>query len=272
MIALIKITIYLVCAAYALAAGLYFAGASAGKQKVLKAAFILTTMGCFLNLLLLILRGIMTGRLPLNNGSEFLLSFIWISVVLYLILDIRQQLKGAGGLVMLTAALLILAVLILMKGQFTEISPLMPALKSPWLSVHVLTAAIAYASFTLAASLAVMQFFQPVPSIRDDSIYRIVATGFALLSLSIVFGAIWAEQAWGSYWTWDPKETWALITWIIYALYLHLYQKRAWQGKYARLMVIMGYLLVLFTFFGVNFLLPGLHSYAKVLLNTVLAA
>jgi len=98
---------------------------------------------------------------------------------------------------------------------------------------------------------------------RDDIIYRIIMAAFSLLSLSIVFGAIWAEQAWGSYWTWYPKETWALITWIIYALYLHLHKKRDWQGKNLCLVVVMGYLLVLFTFFGVSYFLPGLHSYAR---------
>ncbi len=262
MTAVIKITIYLLCLAYALAAVLYWLGARAGQKKILKVAFYLATSACLFNLLALIMRTIMTGRLPLSNGCEFILTFTWITVVFYLILEARQQLKGAGGVVMLTAALLILAVLILMKDQFTQITPLMPALKSPWLTIHVLTAAMAYAGFTLAASLAVIPFFKAVPGIRDNSIYRMVAASFALLTLSIVFGAIWAEQAWGSYWTWDPKETWALITWIIYALYLHLHQKRAWQGKYARLMVIVGYLLVLFTFFGVNLLLPGLHSYA----------
>lgn len=85
-----------------------------------------------------------------------------------------------------------------------------------------------------------------------------------MLSLTIVLGAIWAEQAWGSYWTWDPKETWALVTWLIYALYLHLQRRLKWKGKTASIMVVAGFILVLFTFFGVNYLLPGLHSYAGV--------
>jgi len=89
-----------------------------------------------------------------------------------------------------------------------------------------------------------------------------VTFGFAALSLSIVLGAVWAEQAWSRYWSWDPKETWALITWIIYAAYLHLHRQEKWRGRNANIIVITGFILVLFTFFGVNYLLTGLHSYA----------
>jgi len=267
VITLIKATIYWVAILYALAAGLYFWGEAAGKRPVLRLAWILAGTGCFSNLLLLVLRGILTGRLPLSNGSEFLLSFTWITVGLYLCLETRRQLKGVGGYVMFIAALFMLIVLMVMKGQLMETSPLMPALKSPWLSIHVLTAALAYAGFTLAAGLAAKKLFQADAGLMPDPIYRIIAAAFALLSLSIVSGAVWAEQVWGSYWTWDPKETWALITWIIYALYLHLYKKQNWQGRYACLVVMTGYLLVLFTFFGVNFLLPGLHSYAVQCIN-----
>jgi len=259
--AMIEIIISLVLLSYALAALLYWWGTKGG-PKINKIAFCLAAIGCMLNFLVLIMRSIMTGRLPLSNGGEFLLGFTWITVVGCLLLELRKQIKGTGGIVMLMAALFTLAVLILMKGQYSETSPLMPALKSPWLTVHVLTVALAYAGFTLAAGLAFRQFFQTRPSREDDRIYQIVAASFTLLSLSIVLGAIWAEQAWGSYWTWDPKETWAFITWIIYALYLHLHHKRSWSGEAARLMVILGFLLVLFTFFGVNFLMSGLHSYA----------
>jgi len=108
----------------------------------------------------------------------------------------------------------------------------------------------------------VIQFFPVGQGIREDYTNLMVKCGFALLSLSIVLGAIWAEQAWGQYWSWDPKETWALITWLIYAVYLHLYRSREWRSNYARWMVIIGFLLVMFTFFGVNYLLPGMHSYA----------
>lgn len=164
---------------------------------------------------------------------------------------------------MLIASLLLLFIVIYMPDQYKELTPLMPALKSPWLSIHVITAAIAYAGFTLAAGLSLVHLLRANQTEDiEKSIYQVVAAGFAMLSLSIVFGAIWAEQAWGSYWSWDPKETWALITWIIYALYLHLYKKREWKGKNVTILVIAGFVLVLFSFFGVNYLLMGLHSYA----------
>jgi len=163
---------------------------------------------------------------------------------------------------MLISALLVGSIIVLMKGQLGEATPLMPALKSPWLTIHVLTAAVAYACFALATGLAIIQLTRAETKITDGIIYRIVAGGFVMLSLTIVFGAVWAEQAWGSYWSWDPKETWALITWIIYALYLHLHKRLGWKGKTASIMVIAGFVLVLFTFFGVNYLLSGLHSYA----------
>ena len=162
---------------------------------------------------------------------------------------------------MLVNILLLTSILLLMPQQIGQAGPLMPALKSPWLTVHVITAILAYGAFALGCGLAVVKLRGNDPS-DDTDIYKITSFGFVMLTLSIVLGAIWAEQVWGSYWTWDPKETWALVTWIIYAIYLHLHRQRGWRGNKARILLIAGFILVLFTFFGVNFLLPGLHSYA----------
>jgi len=268
MALLTQIIIYVTLIAYAAGALLYFAGVKSGKEVILKCAVILASVGGILNLLALIIRTIMAGRLPLSTGYEFILSFTFITVLLHLVYEAKTHTKSGGGAVMIIAAALILSVIIIMKGQFGEVSPLMPALKSPWLTVHVLTAALAYAGFALAAGLAVMQLVKADGRNQEESIYKIVAAGFVLLSLSIVLGAIWAEQAWGSYWSWDPKEVWALVTWIIYAIYLHLHNRRELLGKKANIIVIGGFVLVLFTFFGVNYLLSGLHSYAGVLADT----
>ena len=259
---MLAMVVYVVLFAYLLSAVLYFAGSKTDKENILKLALLMAVLGCALHLAVLVMRTILTGMLPLTNGMDYLLSFTWITVLLYLLLTSRYQLKSAGGIVLLLSALMLSLMLILMKDQLGSVAPLMPALKSPWLTVHVVTAAVSYSAFTLAAGLAVMQFFPAGQSIRDDYVYLVVAGGFALLSISIVLGAIWAEQAWGRYWSWDPKETWALITWIIYAVYLHVHRTREWRGNAARWMVIGGFVLVLFTFFGVNYLLPGLHSYA----------
>jgi ABC-type transport system involved in cytochrome c biogenesis permease subunit len=260
MKAMMIIIIYAVVFSYLAAALLYFWGAK--QAPWLKAAFVLAVLGCLCHFAALVLRTLLAGMLPLTNGPEFLLSFTWFTVLMYLLLTLRYPLKSAGGVVMIISALLVSLVAFLMREQLGTVAPLMPALKSPWLTVHVITAALSYAAFTLAAGLAVMQFFPAGRAIGDDHLYLLVGGGFALLSLSIVLGAVWAEQAWGRYWSWDPKETWALVTWIIYALYLHLYRSREWRGHNARLMLIAGFILVLFTFFGVNYLLPGLHSYA----------
>lgn len=245
---------------------LYLAGAAgyfAGRRfaGLSRAAFWLSSAGLAANLLALVNRVSLSGRLPLANGYEFLLSFTFITVLLYLLYEIISGNKRAGGVVMLLNGLLTASIVLLMPQHIGYTAPLMPALQSPWLTVHVITAIIAYSAFTLAAGLAIIQLRNAVPD-DDLSLYKIVSAGFAMLSLSIVLGAVWAEQVWGRYWTWDPKETWALVTWIIYAIYLHLHRQRGWRGNNARLLVIIGFLLMLFTFFGVNYLLPGLHSYA----------
>ncbi|MGE5543349.1 MAG: cytochrome c biogenesis protein CcsA [Bacillota bacterium] len=259
---MMAVILYGVLFTYLLAGALYLAGNLNSKDFLFKYALMLTAAGCVLHFILLVMRTGLTGMLPITNGLEFLLSFTWITVLMFLLLSYRYRIKAAGSVVMLISALMILLLIILMNGSLDAVSPLMPALKSPWLTVHVVTAVIAYSAFTLAAGLAVIQFFPVGQGVKDDYTNLLVRGGFALLSLSIVLGAIWAEQAWGKYWSWDPKETWALITWLIYAIYLHLYRSREWSATYARWMVIGGFLLVMFTFFGVNYLLPGLHSYA----------
>lgn len=256
----IPIFVYITLILYIVAAVCYFIGSSRN-EKIIKFAFIISLSGCFTNLLVLFMRFIISERLPLNNGSEFILSFAWITVLLYLIYEIKSKSKKAGGIVLLIAALLIGSILILMPNQLSSVKPLVPALKSPWLTIHVITAVIAYAGFALAAGIALMQIINKHTSGSAEATYRVVAISFAMLTLTIVFGAIWAEQVWGKYWSWDPKETWALITWIIYAVSLHLFRKQEWQEKTANIMIVAGFILVLFTYYGVNYLLSGLHSY-----------
>lgn len=260
MKAMLAILVHVVAFSYWAAALLYFGGLK--KERLLKAAFALAGLGCIFHLAVLAVRTLLAGMLPLTNGLEFLLSFTWFTVFMYLLFTFRCRINTSGGVVMLFAAMLVSLAVVFMKDRLGAVAPLAPALQSPWLTVHVVTAAAAYAAFTLAAGLAVMQFFKAGHAIRDEHLNLLVGGGFALLSLSIVLGAAWAEQAWGRYWSWDPKETWALVTWIIYALYLHLHRSREWPGNHARLVVIAGFVLVLFTFFGVNYWLPGLHSYA----------
>ncbi|HPF20334.1 MAG TPA: cytochrome c biogenesis protein CcsA [Syntrophomonas sp.] len=221
----------------------------------------LAMFGLLCNFLALAYHVAYSHRLPLTNGYEFMMSFVFITVLSHLLYEKRSRHAAAGAAVMLINVLLMVSIMVLMPQQIGQAGPLMPALKSPWLISHVLTAIAAYSAFALVSGLALVKLQANNPA-DDHDIYRITSLGFVMLTLSIVLGAIWAEQVWGSYWTWDPKETWALITWIIYAIYLHLHRQRGWRGNKARILLIAGFVLVLFTFFGVNYLLPGLHSYA----------
>lgn len=265
----IQVFVYTSLVLYALGAIVYFAGHRLGKNSTLKAASLLAIVGCISNLLALIGRTIISGRLPFVSGFEFILCFAFLTSLLYLIFEWRNKANGAGSVVMTISALMVCFVTITSLGQLGQVSQIMPALKSHWLTIHVITAALAYSIFALAAGLAAIQIMKMKKGspVREDHISRIVAAGFVLLSFTIIIGAIWAEQAWGSYWSWDPKEVWALLTWIIYAVYLHLHRKQVWRGKRACWMVIAGFATVLFTFFGVNYLLSGNHSYAGIITN-----
>lgn len=277
MAAIIAIGVNTALVLYFISSIFYFSGMKTGRKVFLQLGTITAITGAAGNLIALIARTLLSGRLPLTDGYEFLLSFTCITVLLYLGYEKMSSSKSSGAVLMLIIAILLVSVHVLMPDQHGTVGPLMPALKSPWLAGHVLTAAMAYSLFALGAALAVVQLTKKPPqgSVSrpkilfdkgqtpvDCNVYRTVAAGFVMLSISIVLGGIWAEQVWGTYWSWDPKETWALITWIIYAIYLHIYRKKKWKGNNANLMVVAGFFLVLFTFFGVNYLLSGLHSYA----------
>jgi ABC-type transport system involved in cytochrome c biogenesis permease subunit len=246
---------------YTAAAVCLLIGRFTNGRVITRLAFVFALTGFVANMLALLARFMMSGRLPVNNGSEFILNFAWITVLLFLTHAYRNKSKDAGGFVLLLAACLIGSIFVLMPGQLGEVRPLVPALKSPWLTIHVITAVIAYSGFALTAGLALIQLISRKTTPMQAT-YRITAFSFVMLTLTIVFGAIWAEQVWGRYWSWDPKETWALITWIIYALFLHLFRQTKGKEIKANLMLAAGFIIVLFTYYGVNYLLPGLHSYS----------
>ena len=159
--------------------------------------------------------------------------------------------------------------------QSREVRELMPSLRSNWLGFHVSTAIIAYGAFGVCFVLSIIFLLrdrmkesgflaQHIPDKEklDLISYRSASLGLLFLTFTIITGAIWAERAWGSYWSWDPKETWSLVTWLIYAAYLHLRLRRGWQGRAAAIFAVVGFVCVIFTYIGVNTLLPGVHSYA----------
>jgi cytochrome c-type biogenesis protein CcsB len=170
------------------------------------------------------------------------------------------------------------AVLIILASLFPkEILPVAPVLNSFWLPIHVTLAFIGDAMFALAFAAGVMYLIQerqikskkigpfyyrlPALKVLDDLSYRCLTLGFPLLTLGIITGSVWAESAWGSYWSWDAKETWSLITWFLYAALLHGRLTVGWRGRRAAIFAIVGFAVLVFTFLGVNLLLSGLHSY-----------
>ncbi|MBR1758795.1 MAG: c-type cytochrome biogenesis protein CcsB [Lachnospiraceae bacterium] len=250
---------------------LYFAFIAGKKEGVAKTAITVQIVGFVLHTAALICRGIGAGRLPLTNQYEFATSFAWGLCLVSLIFILKFKFPVLGAF----ASPVTLLVIGYAAMQSKEVRELMPALRSTWLGFHVSTAIIAYGGFGVAAVLAIIFLLRdkmqsqgfldthiPNKEKLDIIQYRSVSLGILFLTLTIVTGAIWAEQAWGSYWSWDPKETWSLITWIIYAIYLHLRIRRGWQGKAAAIFAIIGFICVLFTYVGVNTFLPGIHSYA----------
>ncbi|NLY85032.1 MAG: c-type cytochrome biogenesis protein CcsB [Tissierellia bacterium] len=248
----------------------FFVFLVSSKEKVGKFSVTASTIGFVIHTIAMILRIIESGRLPFSNQFEFANSFTWAIVLCYLVIHYIYKFTAVGGFVMPLAFLMMGYASMLPK----TIKPLMPALQSRWLTIHVGTAIISYGSFAVATGLSLMYLINERHKVKDKKIshlpdaevcdylsYRVTAFGYLMLTLVIVTGAIWAKKAWSRYWGWDPKETWSLITWIIYSTYLHLRFNRGWKGKTAAWFSIIGFLCVIFTFIGVNVLLPGLHSY-----------
>lgn len=203
-----------------------------------------------------------SGRLPFASMYEFglLLSLVLDGLVVATVFGQKDRIVPAAAAIV---AFVMGSVILLF---FDAARPLVPALKSVWLGIHVATAVIAYGCLALSAALAVAGLAVSRDPGRGTSVEalvnRLVTAAFPFLTLLIITGAIWAEYAWGSFWRWDPKETWALVTWLVYLSYLHLVRTRGWKGRKVLVAAIVGFAVVLFTFFGVNLLLAGLHSYA----------
>ncbi len=217
------------------------------------------------------------GHAPMSNMYESLVFFSWSIVIFYLLLEIKFNNRLIGAFA-IPFAFVSMAYASMGKGINQEINPLIPALQSNWLIAHVMTCFIGYAAFAVACGLGIMYLVKhsdrnsdgsgligtlPDLKVIDDIIHKSMIFGFLWLSAGIITGAIWANSAWGTYWSWDPKETWSLITWFVYAATLHARLTRGWQGKRIAWLAIIGFFAVIFTYFGVNFLLSGLHSYGS---------
>jgi cytochrome c-type biogenesis protein CcsB len=249
-----------------------FAAASAGRlarRKWLdKVAAWLAAIGFGLLSGGLVSRGLEVGHWPLVGRYEFTLGFAWATVLVHMILEWRFDARAAGAVGQPIAFILMGYALLIVPASSRAVRPIPPALQSPWLIIHGVSTAVAYGAFAVAAGLGLHQLLlhrypdeadSESPNDSESHAWRAAGIGFTLLSAGILSGAIWAQNAWGSYWSWDPKETWALITWLVYLLYLHARGLRGWRGGRAAWLVVVAFGFVLFTFLGVNWLVRQLQ-------------
>ncbi|MBC8447584.1 MAG: cytochrome c biogenesis protein CcsA [Chloroflexi bacterium] len=215
-------------------------------------------------------------RLPLATFVETALTMVWGFTAAYLAVEVLVERRLRAGLFFLPVPLLLTIYLVSQNWEMAVPKHLMPALQSYWLQIHVATAMIAYSAFLISFGLAIMILLSDwlpglaarLPEERSLSgwMSKAVAIGFVFETAMLLTGSVWAQYAWGNYWSWDPKETWALITWLVYAFFLHARVVRGWKGRRLAWTAIVGFAVVLFTWFGVNWLtgwvrIRSLHTY-----------
>lgn len=241
----------------------------------------LTVLGALSQTVAVVTRGIAADRLPWGNMYEFSTTALLIIAWGYLLLVWRFGLRWLGIFV---TGLLTVGVGLAVTAFYVEIAPLVPALHSVWFIVHIVTACIAGAAFNIGGIASIVYLLRlraenraeksgrPVRGylarLKLDRIdllaHRMIAFAFPVWTFTVAAGAVWAEYAWGRYWNWDPKETWSLVTWVIYAMYLHARATAGWRGRNAAIISVIGLASFWFNFIGVNLLMSGLHSYAGV--------
>jgi len=207
------------------------------------------------------------GRIPVTNLYESLVFFAWSVNLFYLIVERKYRNRTFGAFVMPIAFF----TMVFAVYNDSSIQPLVPALQSYWLHAHVITCFVGYAAFAVSAGVAVMYLLKarqenakisegvvgllPACKMLDDLVYRAIIWGFPFLTAGIITGAAWANYAWGTYWSWDPKETWSLIVWLVYAAFLHARVTRGWHGRRAAILSIVGFLATIMCYLGVNLVL-----------------
>ena len=249
-------------------------------------------------------RWIIAGYFPLSNLYESLLFLTWTLLTIYLYIENKTKSKLMGAILIPVALLIMGFANLTLSPDMQKASPLVPALQSNWLMMHVSMMMLSYATLIMGSLLCILflviskyqevdlqlvdestlplynvmldyyeaKLFSPSDEISelgklkllqslDNWSYRIIGLGFPFLTIGIIAGGVWANEAWGSYWSWDPKETWALITWIVFATYLHSRITKGWEGKKTALLGGLGFFVIWICYLGVNFLGKGLHSY-----------
>ena len=244
-------------------------------------AVVLTAVGLAAHVGGVVLRGLAVHRLPWGDMYEFVTALTCVAVMFFLGVMLRYRAYFLGLFVMAAVTLVLgLAETVI----YTPAGPLVPALQSYWLAIHVTAMTLATGVFFVAAVIGVAYLFVdrharrvaagrpagsdgilrrlPGPEVLDRLAYRTVVFGFPIWTFGVMAGAIWADKAWGSYWSWDPTETWAFITWVVYACFLHARATAGWRGRRAAFIQLTGFGCLLFNVLVVSLVIPGLHSYA----------
>ncbi|MFI6481464.1 c-type cytochrome biogenesis protein CcsB [Nonomuraea sp. NPDC050663] len=233
-----------------------------------KAALLVAWIGALANLTAIVLRGLAVGRWPWGNLYEFVISISFAAVAAFLITQTRYNVRVLGTFVMIAGTLGLGAAV---KFWYTTAGPVVPALNSYWIAIHVTAAILATGMFVVAAVAGILYLVRgdgvsrlPARADLERIAHRAIVLAFPVWTFAVIAGAMWADKAWGRYWGWDPKEVWAFITWVAYAAYLHARVTAGWRGKSATVVQLLAFGCLLFNLIGVNIFLGGLHSYAGV--------
>ncbi|WP_067466836.1 c-type cytochrome biogenesis protein CcsB [Actinomadura macra] len=272
-------------------AGAETAGAGAGESAAASAgedgerrqvdwarlAVLLNVVGWGSHLGVLVSRGLAADRWPWANMYEFLAAISFAAVTAFLVVMWRYKAQFLGAFVMVAA---VVALGVDNLWLYDSVGPVSPALNSYWIAIHVTAAITATGAFTVAGASTILYLVKVraearkavaaggalsrLPSVEalDRLSLRVTMFAFPIWTAAIIMGAIWADEAWGRYWGWDPKETWSFVTWIIYAAYLHARSTAGWKGRKAAILSMVAFAALLFNFFGVNYIFSGMHSYA----------
>ncbi|MFC4010986.1 c-type cytochrome biogenesis protein CcsB [Nonomuraea purpurea] len=243
-------------------------GRSTGAHRAGTVALALAWVGWAANFAAILSRGLAVDRWPWGNMYEFVVAICFAAVTAFLGTQLRYNVRFLGAFVMVVSALGLGAAV---RYFYTEAGPVVPALDSYWIAIHVTAAIVASGLLTLAGVAGVLYLMRgegmsrlPARADLERVAHRAIVFAFPLWTFAVIAGALWADRAWGRYWGWDPKEVWSFITWVVYAAYLHAKATAGWRGRAATIVQLVGFACLLFNLIGVNIFIGGLHSYADV--------
>ena len=253
------------------------AGTSRRSEVAGRLGLVLTAFAVMVHFVALVARGLAAdpNRVPWGNMYEFTIAGTFVVALIFVLSTLRLDIEWLGPLV---TTFVVAALMAAFLGLDDAVLPLPDALNSPWLVIHVVSAVISTGAFTLGALLSGLYLAKsrssattgylarvPEPKVLDRLAYRMHAFGFPVWTFAVLItGPIWAHQAWGAYWNWDPKEVWAFITWVVYAAYLHARATAGWRGRNAAVLALVGVATLWFNFIGINFFSSSSqHSYAE---------